>query len=134
MSELTDRILRVTEDLQVIQETLSAAAAPGAPPEVRERIMEDLLDKNMITELKAAVDHMRHLLWSYIEASSNKNPHMVTRTLQAVRMQRVTEMLKILQPGVAEARESAMPEAQSFFDAIQRIAASAVEKHGTGQQ
>ena len=132
MSELTERIRRVTEDLQVIQSTLSDAAAPGAPAEARERIMQELLDMSMIAELKAAVDHMRHLLWSYIEASSNKNPHMVTRTLQAVRMQRVTEMLKILQPGVQEARESATPEAQGFFDAIQKIAASAVDKHGIG--
>lgn len=133
MSELTERIRRVTQDLQVIQETLSDAAASGTPPEARERIMEELLDMSMITELKAAVDHMRHLLWSYIEASSNKNPHMVTRTLQAVRMQRVTEMLKILQPGVEEARESKLPEAKGFFDAIQQIAASAIDKHGTGQ-
>ena len=129
MSDLVTRIRRVTEDLKAIQEKLNAAAQPGAPPAERERIMEALLQADMVNEFKTAVDNMRHLLWSYIEAASAKSPQNVTRTLQAVRMQRVTEMLRILQPTVDEVEMASTPEARSFFDVIHKIANSTVDRH-----
>src|SRR5437899_333946 len=100
MSELTTRIRRVTEDLQAIQEQLSSAARHDASSEERESVMEEMLNLELINEFKTSVDHMRHLLWSYIEASSSQGRLTVSHTLQNVRMQRVTEMLRILQPSV----------------------------------
>ena len=129
MSELSTRIQRVTEDLRAIQAELDAAAQPSATSTDRERIMDELLQLNLMGEFKAAVDHMRLLLWSYIEASSAHNPNSVERTLQSVRLQRVTEMLKILQPGMQEASMATAPEAQSFFDVIHKIAHSTMDRH-----
>jgi hypothetical protein len=128
MPELSLRIRRVTDDLQVIQSELSHAAEHGASPEERERVMREIDDLKMLNDLKAAVDHMRHLLWSYIEASSKKGAD-VERTLQAVRMQRVTEMLKILAPTVDEEQPMQAPEAQSFLDMVQLIAHKTVDRH-----
>src|SRR3954470_9581540 len=110
MSELTSRIRRITEDLQAVQQQLSSAARPDAPSFERDAVMQEMINVELINEFKTSVDHMRHLLWSYIEASSSKGSLTVSDTLQTVRMQRVTEMLKILQPTVDGAKGSASPE------------------------
>ncbi|MCU1283951.1 MAG: hypothetical protein JWO13_301 [Acidobacteriales bacterium] len=133
MSELTTRIRRITEDLQAVQQQLSSAARPDAPSSERDAVMQEMINVELINEFKTSVDHMRHLLWSYIEASSSKGSLTVSDTLQSVRMQRVTEMLKILQPTVDGAKGSASPEAKSFFDVINTIANSAMDLHQSGK-
>jgi hypothetical protein len=70
---------------------------------------------------------MRHLLWSYIE-SAQKDEN-IERTLERVRMKRVTEMLRILEPDVAERTMDTTPEVDSFFEAVQKIASKALDRH-----
>src|SRR4051794_24002645 len=132
MSDLTTRIRRITEDLKAVQQQPSSAARPDAPASERDGVMQQMIDVEMINEFKTSVDHMRHLLWSYIEASASKGSLTVSDTLQTVRMQRVTEMLKILQPTVDGAKGSSSPEAKSFFDVINTIANSAMDLHQSG--
>lgn len=127
MSELTTRIRRVTEDLQAIQAELVAATRPEAPDGERERILRELAGSDLLHEFKSGVDHMRHLLWSYIESA--RKDENIQRTLERVRMKRVTEMLNILEPDVAERKMNASPEADSFFDVIQKIANKALDRH-----
>jgi hypothetical protein len=127
MSDLTSRIQRVTDDLHAVQDVLNAAARPDAPAAQRDAVMEELINLRVLDTFKAAVDNMRHLLWSYIEASNAKNAHGVSQTLQKVRMQRVTEMLRILQPNMEESKIAASPESKSFFDVIQKIASSGAD-------
>jgi hypothetical protein len=127
MTDLTTRIRRVTEDLQAIQHELSTAAKSPATDAERDRIMQALASSDLLHEFKSSVDHMRHLLWSYIE-SAQKNED-VRRTLERVRMKRVTEMLHILEPDVSEKRMHDLPEIDSFFDAVQKIASKALDRH-----
>src|SRR5437879_3904630 len=134
MSELTKRIRRITQDLLAVQEQLSSAAHPDAPASVRDAVMEEMVNAELISEFKTSVDHMRHLLWSYIEASSSKGRLNVSDTLQSVRMQRVTEMLRILQPTVDGAKKTSSPEAKSFFEVINTIANSAMDSHQSKHQ
>lgn len=128
MSDLASRIRRVTEDLQAIQDELNAAARQGDHQQ-REKVMDEMSNLDLLHDFKAAVDHMRHLLWSYIEASSSQNRTDVSRTLQSVRMQRVTEMLRILAPSIAESKIPRTPEAVSFLEAIQSIAHETMDEH-----
>ncbi|MCU1308733.1 MAG: hypothetical protein JWN45_3428, partial [Acidobacteriaceae bacterium] len=90
-------------------------------------VMEEMVNIELISQFKTSVDHMRHLLWSYIEASSSKGSLNVSDTLQNVRMQRVTEMLRILQPTVDGTSNTSSPEAKSFFEVINTIANSAMD-------
>jgi hypothetical protein len=67
MEEIHLRILRVTEDLRVIQRELNCAAmqAPTDP-----ELMEALADPpemETIQVLKSALDQMRHFLWFYMQ-------------------------------------------------------------------
>ena len=67
MDEIHLRILRVTEDLRMIQRELNCAAmqAPTDP-----ELMEALADPpemETIQVLKSALDQMRHFLWFYMQ-------------------------------------------------------------------
>jgi hypothetical protein len=67
MQDIHLRILRVTDDLRVIQRELNCAAmqAPTDP-----ELMEALADPpemESIQMLKSALDQMRHFLWFYMQ-------------------------------------------------------------------
>jgi hypothetical protein len=67
MEEVHLRILRITDDLRVIQRELNCAAmqAPTDP-----ELMEALSDPPEIESmqvLKSALDQMRHFLWFYMQ-------------------------------------------------------------------
>lgn len=128
MGELTNRIRRVTEDLQAIQQELGEAARPGTAHVRREAVMNELVESNLVNDFKSAVDNMRYLLWSYIEASSGRSSD-VAQALQSLRMQRVTDMLRVLQPTLEEQQAEKTPETQSFFDMIHKMASTALEQH-----
>ncbi len=61
------RMLRVTEDLRVIQRELNCAAmqAPG-DPELMEALAQ-LPEIESLEMLKSALDQMRHFLWFYVQ-------------------------------------------------------------------
>lgn len=129
MDDITKRIRRVTEDLRAIQEELGWAAIEDPTEGEQARLLDELLEKDLINDFKSAVDHMRHFLWSYIEAVSKKQGKDVDYALQAYRMQRVTEMLRILRERVELPQLMNVPEAHSFFEEIQAIANTAVDRH-----
>jgi hypothetical protein len=65
------RILRVTEDLRVIQRELNCAAmeAPG-DPELME-LLNELPELESLEVLKSALDQMRHFLWFYVQVMTD---------------------------------------------------------------
>ena len=71
LDEVHVRILRVTEDLRAIQQTLNCAAmqAPG-DPELMEALCE-LPEIESLQVLKSALDQMRHFLWFYMQVMTN---------------------------------------------------------------
>ena len=122
MSDLTARIRRVTEDLQAIQEQLSKAAEPGAEPSARNELMEEMLKADLVDNFKSSVDQMRTLLFSYIEAAASAGHESVYDTLQAIRMRRVTEMLKVLQPTVESRRNTSNTDLRSLMEMVNKLA------------
>src|SRR5260370_30906975 len=72
------RMLRVTEDLRVIQRELNCAAmqAPG-DPELMEALAQ-LPEIESLEVLKSTLDQMRHFLWFYVQvlttASEGEDP------------------------------------------------------------
>ena len=115
----------MTEEVRVLQQELDRVAH-GAAAE-RSAVIDQLVDGDLMNDLKGVVDNMRHFLWSYIEATS-ENQQDLKSALQGYRMQRVTEMLRI-------PRESELPElsktkhAHSFFEEINNIAHRAVDRY-----
>ncbi|MGA3087470.1 MAG: hypothetical protein ABSD75_02585 [Terriglobales bacterium] len=84
MDDIHLRILRITDDLRVIQRELNCAAmqAPTDP-----ELMEALADPpeiESIQVLKSALDQMRHFLWFYMQvvASDSEMGEKFRQTLR----------------------------------------------------
>ena len=121
MNDLTARLSHLSAELAELEEELRhLASAKNIEP-------AKICDETTLTEVKNAVDRIRHLLWPYVQASVQRSS--IDDELQRYRMQRVTQMLHDLRDRVAEPEVAAMPEAKSFFSSIQEIATTAVERH-----
>ena len=137
MPEFTDRIRRVTADLQQLLAELDGAAKSSASAGYREQIQRELLVPGVVHDFKTAVDDMRMMLWTYMSAGPAVQPGdlpslsypSVEARLQSVRMQRVTDMLRSLEPEVTQPATAALPEAHTFFELIHNIAHSTVDRH-----
>ena len=67
MEEIHLRILRVTDDLRMIQRELNCAAMQApTDPELMEALA-DAPEMETIQVLKSALDQMRHFLWFYMQ-------------------------------------------------------------------
>lgn len=132
MDDITKRIERVTGDLRAIQQELDAPAGKPASPQQSE-LVDQLVGGDLLKDLKSAVDQMRHFLWAYIDATSREGDTDLRAAIQAYRMQRVTEMLKMLRE-VDEPPLAAIPESRSFFEEINAIAHATIERYATEPQ
>lgn len=71
MDDLHKRMMRVTEDLRVIQRELNCAAMQApSDPELMEA-MTTLPETEAIQVLCKSLDQMRHFLWFYSQVMSN---------------------------------------------------------------
>jgi len=72
MDDLHTRMVRVTEDLRVIQRELNCAAMQApSDPELMEA-MSALPETEAIQVLCKSLDQMRHFLWFYTQVMSNE--------------------------------------------------------------
>ena len=117
MTDLSGKIQCALDDLDAIHRAITGADKASAIP-----------DRGRIEELKLAVDNMRHVIWGYLSAVDVSEASLGER-LQAVRMQRAAEMLRVLRPQMEQGVIPESPERHSLFNAIQAIANTAVEKH-----
>ncbi len=71
LDDIHIRILRVTEDLRIIQRELNCAVmeAPG-DPELME-MLNQLPELESLEVLKSALDQMRHFLWFYSQVMTD---------------------------------------------------------------
>lgn len=124
VGDVTTRIRRVTDDLRVLQTELDLAAHQVQAQ--RDKVLDELVDGDLLNDLKSAVDNVRHFLWAYIEATT-QNPADLKSAIQGYRMQRVTEMLRVLRDDAPDM--TSIPEAHSFFEEINSIAHATVERY-----
>jgi len=114
VDSLIPKVQRVAAELDEIRDALHRQESTGAP-----------LELELLNGFKASVDHMRHVLWAYIEALSTSAG--VDRTLQQYRIQRATEMLRQLR--AQGPVEPTTPHASSFLREVQAIADGALQRH-----
>lgn len=82
------------------------------------------LNVEMLAALKGAVDNMRLLLWNYIQTASQVNPQKVKEGLETLRLQRVTQFLKLLRQRLGSS------PGQQPLSFIERISAAMKERLG----
>jgi hypothetical protein len=97
------RMLRVTEDLRVIQRELNCAAmqAPN-DPELMEALMQ-LPEIESLEMLRSALDQMRHFLWFYVQ--------VMTSDVEAEETRRVPSKVTSPTPGSFIEKYKAMTDA-----------------------
>ncbi len=115
---LIHKVQRVVAELDEIRDALGAQERPAEP-----------MDLELLSGFKASVDHMRHVLWAYIEALSTTGD--VDRTLHQYRIQRATEMLRQLR--AQGPFEVITAQDGNFLREVQAIAEDALERHGRGR-
>src|SRR5262244_1340265 len=73
LHEIHARMLRIIEDLRVVQRQLNYAAmeAPG-DPELMEAL-SSMTEVESLQNLKSALDQMRHFLWFYLQLMTNES-------------------------------------------------------------
>jgi hypothetical protein len=85
MEEIHRRILRITDDLRVIQRELNCAAMQApTDPELMEAL-SDPPELENIQVLKSALDQMRHFLWFYMQVVTSDS-EMGEKFRKSVRM------------------------------------------------
>jgi len=90
MDDLHTRMVRVTEDLRVIQRELNCAAMQApSDPELME-MLSTLPETEAIQVLCKALDQMRHFLWFYTQVMSN-DPELGDKLRQSNAAQTVEE-------------------------------------------
>jgi hypothetical protein len=115
MDDLTARVRRVRRELGAIAEQLNRAAPEVTHANVipEPAVAEDLL------ALKAAVDEMRAFLWAYFEAARQAQ----------VSAEQGTQPANLDPTEHSDADEASDA---SFFDKVQSLATTVVEKHMMG--
>jgi|SRR5579859_5751907 len=120
MEDVSTRIKRITDDLRAIELELRHVTFANPTPE-QMRVVDELLGASLLADFKTAVDHMRQYLWAYIEAAA-ANGRDLTTAIQGLRLQRVTEMLRVLREDMDDPSLAAVPGSRSFFEEINAIA------------
>lgn len=127
MSDLPEKIQAAVLDLRRLQQELqSPLATSGA------RLAE--LDSAAIKELKALVDYFRQLIWTYLQAESQKKGKNIDEEVRSLRLQHVTEMLHTIGQETKVRELAPTPAAMSFLNAVQEIADAAFKRHSTSEQ
>ena len=126
---IDSRIRRVTEDLRALHQELQQLGVSTVDPGKHDQLLDQLLTLAVIQDFKAAIDHMRHFLWAYIESASKDMADERSLTMHKLRMERATEMLRVLRQRLDGPGMRQVPGAISFFEEIQRIADSAMTRH-----
>ncbi|HWR36455.1 MAG TPA: hypothetical protein VN622_11355 [Clostridia bacterium] len=125
--EINNLILRVSEDLQAIQQLLGNLCKDDpSGADIR-----DSLDRNVIGEYKSTIDKMRLYLLAYLELASKTEG--VSSELHALRVRPVTEMLEVFEePNRTQDASTVLAqsaETDSFIAQVTRIATIALNKH-----
>lgn len=126
-------IRRVTQELRTIEKHLVEITSVRPSDANVSTTLDPLLDAEVIKEFKAAVDTMRQLLWSYLESAYKTNGTNLHIAMHTFRMQRVTEMLRVLEEPFrspwSAAELAKTPEGYSFLSKVNEIAELAYERH-----
>jgi len=113
VDNMNERIRRITEELWDLHEDLGSitAAAPG----------KHSIERPVLSAFKAAVDHMRLIVWALIQSSQKPAEGSGEQLLSTVRAERVTEMLKALQADLEAGRLVQSPAGRTMLAEISTI-------------
>ena len=123
MAETESRIRRITTDLRALQQDFYRAVFEEGNEQNLGQVVDELLDFELVTDLKSTVDYMRHVLWAYIEVVAKTDRSRKELAIETSRLNRATEMLKLLRMRFGDAPPSDLDKLapRSFVDQIDSV-------------
>ncbi|MCI0354096.1 MAG: hypothetical protein L0099_03510 [Acidobacteria bacterium] len=118
---MNERIRRITEELWDLHETLGSISA-GSPG-------KSSLERPVLSAFKAAVDHMRLLVWALIQGSRQPAEGSGEQLLNSVRAERVTEMLKALRTDLEAGSLAQSPAGRTMLAEISTISNQTFDRY-----
>lgn len=95
------------------------ARVESSPEQLEVQVV--LSDIELLDELKAAIDHVRHCIWPYLLSAEQQSPQNGAYALQLYRMQRIREMMTRLMHGDSAEND---PKRLLFVHEMQRVVSS----------
>lgn len=132
MSELLDKIQRVTEDLHALEQEFTSLADRNFGSAEAQEKLDELLHDEVLQQFKRTTESVRKVLWAYIEYVSNHRAVPGNLALQRLRMRRLVDLLQGLQD-----RSSRLGYQGSFLGEIQQVACRITDErtsHNSFQQ
>ena len=125
-AELTSRLRHITDELRVVEKSLSEIAE-SYPPETgstkkseQQQLMSSLRDITLMADLKAVLDHVRQVLRAMdslaVRTGDNKDYGR-----QVCRIQRSTEALRLEHERVFKLANESLAKRFSFIDRIDSL-------------
>lgn len=124
MTDLSNRIDKLTHELRALQLQLQWTAFESSSPGEQTRILNRVLKADLVSDLKSALDQLAEFLWCYIEAAAANSPSATDLSVQGRRLSEVAEMLRLLRCS------SSMPEPSAFVSRV----TSMVDRHMEEQE
>jgi hypothetical protein len=122
MSDLPEKIQSATQDLHELRREIQSPR-PATGPRFAE------VDSAELKQFKAALDYVRQLVWTYIQADSRTQGHNLDEEVRSLRLQHLTEMPQTIQQEVKVRQLTPNSAAVSFLKAVHEIADAAFERH-----
>src|SRR5215831_2933004 len=120
MKDTVERVIRISEQLRALSVQLQWKTFESSSPGDQTRILNGLLNRGLIEDLRNTIDQLSDFLWRYIESAAADFDPQADYELRNERLRRITELLRML-------HQSAYP-AQDPSAFVQRVTAS-VDQH-----
>lgn len=126
-AELTNRLRHITDELRVVEKSLSeiAEAYPSEPgpakkPE-QQQLLTSLRDITLMADLKVVLDHVRQVLRAYMDGLAVRTGDNKDYGQQVCRIQRSTEALRLENERVLKLGQESLAKRFSFIDRIDSL-------------
>jgi len=120
MNDTATRVTRISKELQALLVQLHWKHFQNSSPVDQTRILNGVLNRGLIEDLRSTIDQLSEFLWRYIETAAENCDQEADYELQNERLRRITEVLRLL-------HRSSTP-AQDPIAFVDRVTAS-VDRH-----
>jgi len=120
-SDLNLRLTRLAQELWAIQIALIEAAGTPKASESDKNCLYPGVDSDSLQDVKAAVDHMRHLLWMHLEEAKKQTGGNLDDVVLEYRIRRVLEMTRLVHSDLRRQKRSLTPELRKMADELRLL-------------
>jgi hypothetical protein len=96
MRDLSNQVNRLTGELRALRLQLEWSTFRHSSPKEQDKILNSLLNADLVEHLKTVVDQFNHFLWCYIESAATNSDPEVDFAQQSKRLDQVTDLLRLL--------------------------------------